>query len=124
MKILLSVKPEYVYRILDKSKRFEFRHKLAVREIDCIVLYATYPIMKVVGEVKVVGTITTSPTAMWEKTKSFAGISREKYRKYFKGRKTASAYVLGDITEYEKPLSLETLGIKKAPQSFIYLKDE
>lgn len=123
MKILLSVKPEYVYRILDKSKRFEFRHKLAKETVDSIVLYATYPVMKVVGEVKVTGTITTSPTALWERTKSFAGISREKYRKYFKSRKTASAYILGDITQYDNPLTLESIGIKKAPQSFIYLDD-
>ena len=123
MKILLSVKPEYVYRILDRSKRFEFRHKLAKEKVDSIVLYATYPVMKVVGEVKVTGTITTSPTALWEKTKPFAGISRAKYRKYFKDRKTASAYVLGDVTQYNNPLTLESLGIKRAPQSFLYLNN-
>lgn len=123
MKILLSVKPEYVYRILDKSKRFEFRHKLAKEAVDSIVLYATHPVMKVVGEVEVTGTITTSPTALWEKTKKFAGISREKYRKYFRNRKTASAYVLGEVTQYENPLTLESLGIKNAPQSFIYLSE-
>lgn len=123
MKILLSVKPEYVYRILDKSKRFEFRHKLAKESVDSIVLYATHPVMKVVGEVEITGTITTSPTALWEKTKKFAGISREKYRKYFRNRKTASAYVLGEVIQYENPLTLESLGIKNAPQSFIYLSE-
>ncbi len=123
MKILLSVKPEYVYRILNKSKRFEFRHKLAKETVDSIVLYATYPVMKVVGEVEVTGTITTSPTDLWEKTKTFAGITREKYRKYFKSRKTASAYILGNVIQYENSLTLESLGIKKAPQSFIYLRD-
>ena len=123
MKILLSVKPEYVYKILDKSKRFEFRHKLAREKIDSIVLYATHPVMKIVGEVTVTGTITLSPTALWEKTKLHAGISREKYRKYFSGRKTASAYILGEVIQYDIPIELETLGIKKAPQSFIYLSN-
>ena len=123
MKILLSVKPEYVYRILDKSKRYEFRHKLAKNNVDSIVIYATYPVMKVVGEVEVKGTITMSPTALWEKTKTYSGISREKYRQYFKNRKTASAYILGEIIQYDTPLSLESLGIKNAPQSFVYLYD-
>lgn len=123
MKILLSVKPEYVYRILDKSKRYEFRHKLAKEKVDSIVLYATFPVMKIVGEVEVTGTITMSPSALWEKTKVYAGISRAKYREYFKNRKVASAYVLGNITQYDNPLSLESLGIKNAPQSFIYLYD-
>lgn len=124
MKILLSVKPEYVCRILNKTKRFEFRHKLAKRKIDGIVLYSTYPDMKIVGEVEVLGTLTASPTKLWEKTKGFAGISRQKYREYFKDRKVANAYLLGEVTIYNTKKDLSEFGITKAPQSFVYLKEE
>ena len=124
MKILLSVKPEYVCRILNKSKRFEFRHKLAKKKIDGIVLYSTYPDMKIVVEVEVLGTITASPTKLWEKTKGFAGISRQKYREYFRGRKVANAYSLGEVTIYDTKKDLSEFGIKNAPQSFVYLSEE
>ena len=74
-------------RILAGSKKYEFRKRLANRTVDKILMYSTAPIMKVVGEVEVVKTISSSPSALWEYTKKFAGISRDKYRKYFKGCK-------------------------------------
>ena len=76
MKILLSVKPEYTDRILDGSKRYEYRRKLAAIPISSILLYATEPVGKVVGEVEVIGTVSASPTKLWEQTKKFAGITR------------------------------------------------
>lgn len=121
MKILLSVKPEYIDRIFDGSKGYEYRRKLANRSIDAIVLYATYPIKKVVGEVEVVKTISASPTVLWEKTKHLSGITRERYRKYFQGQKTANAYELGVVQRYPEAKKLEEYGIKSAPQSFAYL---
>ena len=90
--ILLSINPEYVERIFAGSKKYEFRKRLANRTVNKILIYSTAPIMKVVGEVQVIKTISASPTALWECTKKFAGISRDKYRKYFKDCKIAYAY--------------------------------
>ena len=77
--------------------------------------------MKVVGEAQVIKTISASPTALWEGTKKFAGISRDKYRKYFKGCKVAYAYQLGEVIQYDPPKNLSEIGISLPPQSFIYL---
>ena len=119
--ILLSINPEYVERILAGSKKYEFRKRLANRTVDKILMYSTAPIMKVVGEVEVVKTISSSPSALWEYTKKFAGISRDKYRKYFKGCKVAYAYQLGKIIQYDPPKELSEFNINLPPQSFIYL---
>ena len=80
--------------------------------------------MKVVGEAQVVETISASPTALWECTKKFAGISREKYRKYFKGCKVAYAYRLGQVMQYDPPKELGEFNVNLPPQSFIYLSAE
>ena len=85
MKILLPIKGEYVERILSGEKKYEYRHTLAKENIESILLYATAPQSMVVGEVDVIGKITKLPTALWEETKKHAGISRKKYREYFKG---------------------------------------
>lgn len=119
--ILLSINPEYVERIFAGSKKYEFRKRLANRSVDKILIYSTAPIMKVVGEVQVIKTISSSPTALWECTKKFAGISRDKYRKYFKGCKVAYAYQLGKVIQYDTPKDLSEIGISLPPQSFIYL---
>lgn len=122
--ILLSINPEYVERILAGSKKYEFRKRLANRTVDKILIYSTAPIMKVVGEVQIVETMSASPTALWECTKKSAGISRDKYRKYFKGCKVAYAYRLGQVVRYNPPKELSEFNISLPPQSFMYLLAE
>ncbi len=121
--LLLSIKPEYVERILQGTKKYEYRKRLAKESFDTIYIYSTSPVMKVVGTVKVLGRLEHSPTALWEITKANAGISRSKYRKYFKNCKKAYAYKLGEVTVFETPIDLETLGISVAPQSFSYIEE-
>ncbi|MEG0835766.1 MAG: hypothetical protein RR413_10020 [Christensenellaceae bacterium] len=122
--ILLSINPEYVERILAGSKKYEFRKRLANRTVDKILMYSTAPIMKVVGEVQIIETLSASPTALWEQTKKNAGISRDKYRKYFKGCKVAYAYRLGQVIQYNPPKELSEFNVGLPPQSFIYLPAE
>lgn len=123
-KVLLSIKPEYVQRILTGEKKFEFRKRLANKLVDTIVIYATSPVMKIVGEVKVKGVLEKAPSVLWEQTKKNAGITRKKYREYFAGCKKAFAYELGEVVKYAKESNLVEIGISQAPQSFIYISDE
>ncbi|HEY5583243.1 MAG TPA: ASCH domain-containing protein [Ruminiclostridium sp.] len=122
MKILLSIKPEYVENILNGSKKYEFRKRIASKHIDTIVIYSSSPKKKVVAEVKVMDTISMSPSALWEKTKKEAGISRTKFREYFRGCIMAHTYQLGEVKVYNEPKTLEDFNISHAPQSFVYLK--
>ena len=119
--ILLSINPEYADKILAGSKKYEFRKKLANKTVDKIMIYSTAPIMKVVGEVEVLKTISSSPSALWEFTKKSAGITRDKFRKYFKGCKVAYAYELGKVIQYNPPKELGEFNVDVPPQSFIYL---
>lgn len=122
--ILLSIKPEYVKKIFFGEKKYEYRKRLSQEPVDRIIVYSTDPEQKVVGEIEVTGTLQMSPTRLWEQTKRDAGISREKFRKYFKGCKAAFAYQLGETTMYEAPKELSDYGISQAPQSFVYINRE
>ena len=122
--ILLSVKPEYAERILDGSKRHEYRKRISRAPVNKIIIYATVPVMKVVGEVQVVGVLSGSPTSLWEQTKTSAGISRAKYRSYFRACKSAYAYQLGEVLAYTEQKSLADYGITHPPQSFIYINED
>lgn len=123
-RILISIKPEYVERILNETKKFEFRRMITQKEVKLLVIYSTRPVMEIVAEVEVIETIEMAPSSLWEKTKKSAGISRKKYREYFRGRKKAYAYVLGRVTKYEAGKKLTDIGIEKAPQSFLYLNQK
>ncbi|MDD2624855.1 MAG: ASCH domain-containing protein [Candidatus Riflebacteria bacterium] len=119
--ILLSIKPEYVEKILDGTKKFEYRKRLAKAKSSTILIYSTSPVMKVVGKAEITGTVSDNPSALWEKTKDNAGITKRKYGEYFQGCKSAYAYKLGQIEVFDVPKSLSDFNISLAPQSFTYV---
>lgn len=120
--ILLSIKPEYTNRILEGSKKFEFRRSVAKRKVDRILIYSTAPEMKVVAMVEVIGVMKDSPKRLWEKTRTHAGISRPKFMDYYANRSVAYAYQLGELQKFDTPKTLAEYGISAAPQSFVYVE--
>ncbi|MGE4571122.1 MAG: ASCH domain-containing protein [Candidatus Izemoplasmatales bacterium] len=119
--ILISIHPEYVDKIINGKKKYEFRTKVAKRDIDRLIIYSTYPTKKIIAEAKVIGIVFDSPDNLWKKTKDFAGVDKEYFDLYFKNRNIAYAYELGEIKVYETPKELNDLGFQYAPQSFVYL---
>ena len=103
------------------KKKFEYRTHVPSRPINSIVIYSTFPVGKIIGEVEVIDTISGAPSSLWEATKVESGISRSEYREYFKGRKRAYAFKLGQIKKFENGECLQDYGVSHAPQSFIYL---
>lgn len=122
--ILLSIKPEYVEKIFNGSKKFEFRRRCCKKTIRKIVIYATSPVKKVVGEIEVKRILKDSPYQLWEKTKNYAGISESLFFDYFCDCTIAYAYEAKKVVKYNKEKDLIEFGIKKAPQSFVYLYKE
>lgn len=122
MKLLLPIKPQYVEKILSGEKKYEFRKQLCKKKVDTIVIYATSPMQKVVGEVKVVDTLKAPKEEVWQLTAGHAGIVKNDYDEYFASCEIACAYVLGDVLKYQKVKSLQEYGITYAPQSYVYLE--
>lgn len=124
MKVLLSIKPEYVKRIFEGKKKYEYRRSLFKREdIESIVIYATKPVGKVVGEFQIETIIEDDPRIIWEKTKSYSGIKKKDYMNYFDKKEKGFAIVIKDAFIYDTPLELNELNpqITTAPQSFRYI---
>jgi len=121
-KILLSINPVHVSNIFKGFKKYEFRKIECKEKVDKIVIYSTYPVMKVVGEANMEDVIVDKPSDLWEKVEAQSGITKDFYDRYYKGRQKAVAFKLGNVVKYDKPKSLSSLGIKSAPQSFIYMR--
>ena len=122
MKILVSINPEYVEKIVSGEKKFEYRTRVAKQQVDTLVIYATKPIMKVVAEVEILGIIATTPEELWNQTKNQSGITKSFFDESFKDKQVAYAYKLGEVKVYERPKSLLDFGLRMAPQSFAYVK--
>jgi predicted transcriptional regulator len=123
MKVLLSIKPEFAERIFDGSKKFEFRKSLFRDErITTIVVYASSPIRKVIGEFEIESIMNDAPEKLWRKTKSGAGINREYFFQYFAGKNVGYAIKVKTARRYTKPLCLRQDFNLTPPQSFMYLR--
>lgn len=123
-KMLLSINPEHVDNILQGTKIYEFRKRPCKRKVDKIVIYATYPVKKVVGEVEVIDILEMQKESLWKITRKQSGISKAFFDRYYEGRNTAVAYKLGEVIQYEKPHDLNEFGVKVAPQSYMYLPED
>ena len=121
--ILLPIKPRFVKLILAGDKKFEYRKSVPNKNVTKIVIYASSPDKRVVGEVDVRGVVSGSPEYVWAQTGASGGISREFFNSYFGGRDKAYAYILGDVKKYSKSLSLADFNVKSAPQNFVYLDE-
>ena len=123
MKVLLSIKPEFVEKIFAGTKKYEFRKSLFKRSgVKCVVIYASAPIKRVVGEFEIDDVLSDDVNTMWEKTKKHSGISKAFYNSYFQNRKTANAIRIGHLIKYEEAKPLSDYHIEHAPQSFCYIE--
>ena len=101
MKVLLSIKPEFVEKIFFKDKKYEFRKVLFKKDVESVVIYSTMPVGRIVGEFTIANIHSYCPEKLWELTKEKAGITYEYYSKYFEGRKIAHALEIGKLQKYE-----------------------
>lgn len=120
-RMLLSIKPEYVDKILVGKKKYEFRKFRCRKDVDTIVIYETAPVKRVVGEAKIVGIVEGSPEDVWRLTCLAGGITEEAFMEYYRNKNVAIAYELGKVTVYDKPMSLLDMGLSYVPQSFAYI---
>ena len=120
--ILLSIKPQFVEKILSGEKCFEFRKYIPNKTVNKILIYSSYPVCAVVGEAEVLDIISAEPKLLWDMTKKQSGIDSEFFFKYFANKDKACAYKLGKITKYPIAKQLSDFGVKCAPQSFVYIK--
>ncbi|MBY7736698.1 ASCH domain-containing protein [Paenibacillus sp. P2(2022)] len=126
MKVLLSIKPEFVEDIISGKKKFEYRKSIFKRDdISTVVVYATKPFGKVVGEFEIEGILEDSPYKIWQRTKNYSGIKKSFFNSYFRNKEKGYAIQIKEFRTYETPLELRDLdaGIKVAPQSFCYIRN-
>ncbi|HFZ6659664.1 MULTISPECIES: ASCH domain-containing protein [Streptococcus] len=126
MKALLSIKPQFVREIIEGGKKYEYRKKIFRRtDITNIVVYATKPYGRVVGEIEIGEILEEQIEKLWEETHRFSGISEDYFYEYFKDKDSGFAIQIKNFIEYENHLELSEYNskIKVAPQSFCYIED-
>jgi predicted transcriptional regulator len=123
MEVILSIKPEYANKIFNGSKKFEFRRSIFKnKEVTKIIVYASSPVSKIIGEFEIEKILNKDLKSLWNLTKDFSGISEKYYYDYFIGKENGYALEVKKVKLYKEVLCIkETFGINP-PQSFAYVK--
>jgi predicted transcriptional regulator len=123
-KVLLSIRPEFADQIFAGLKRYEFRRVLfRSTSVSKIVVYASCPVQRVVGEFRVASVLALETRKLWEKTRKHSGIQKQYFDAYFHGRDTAYAIEICSPQKYTNPVKLEDLfDFTRPPQSFRYIR--
>ena len=119
---LMPIHPRYANAILDGSKGAEFRKRRLAPDIRRVVIYATAPISRIIGEFTIGASVVGSPQEIWRDHGATGEISEPAFHNYFAGKDTAVAFVVTQTRRYAESLALADLDPRPAvPQSTIYL---
>lgn len=122
MKVLLSIKPEFVEKIFSGEKKFEYRKNIFKKDISSVIIYSTKPVGKIVGEFSFKKIHKKSPQLLWKETKCHSGTSKEFFFDYFKNKSEAYAIEIEKVIKYPTPIDPHSMFPDfTAPQSFFYV---
>ncbi|MEL6675831.1 MAG: hypothetical protein AAFR61_26725 [Bacteroidota bacterium] len=125
MKVVLSIKPIFADKIFEGSKKFEFRRSIFKNEnVKSIIVYASSPVQKVIGEFEIEEIHNEELSSLWDKTKDYSGISEEYFYKYFSDKEKGFAIQVKNKIKYSQPKCLKSDFNLNPPQSFAYVKDK
>ncbi len=78
MKVLLSIKPEFAFKIFEGTKKFEFRKVIFKKpNVKTVIVYASSPVQQVIGEFEIDDIFSFNPDAIWKMTKNHSGITED-----------------------------------------------
>lgn len=122
MKVLLSIKPEFADRIFDGTKKYEYRRMIFKNsDVKKVIVYASSPVRRVIGEFEVEGVLRASPEEIWRATKEHAGISKDSFFAYFALKEEGFAIKIRHARRYRRARCLQSSYNVVPPQSFCYL---
>lgn len=122
MKVLLSIKPEFAERIFDGSKKYEFRKAIFKNpHVKTVVVYASSPVQRVIGEFDIEQVLHASPAALWRRTKKHSGISEDFFFEYFSDKEFGFAIKVKKTRRFKRTRCLHTSYNITPPQSFCYV---
>jgi predicted transcriptional regulator len=80
------------------------------------------PIGRLIGEFDIDGILSDDPEALWQATKSGAGVAKDYYDAYFAGRQVAHAIQIGELRLFDPEISPgDVIDDFTPPQSFMYV---
>jgi len=121
--LIISIKPCYVKKIIDGTKKIEFRKCIMRRKVRRIYIYETSPKMKIIGYFLYSGYDEGTPEEIWEKYSSESGLTKQEFYSYYENAERAIAIRIKNLEIFKEPLDPnEVFEDFVPPQTFKYIK--
>ena len=121
MKVILSIKPKYVERILSGKKKYEFRKVIFKEAVDEVIIYSSSPVRKLVASFKIEFIIKDEPKSLWLKCNGDSGLDHNEFFDYFKNQNSGFAISITELNKFDNPIDpKQIIDDFVAPQSFQY----
>jgi predicted transcriptional regulator len=127
-RILMSIRPKYVDRIITGAKDVEVRRRFSDRWLGCrAVLYGSNPLSSLVGEATISAINRDTPDRIWSSYGPRLGAELKEFEQYAGSNAEVSAIEFTDVTPYMAPIGLTQLSHLinsdlHPPQSFCDLR--
>jgi predicted transcriptional regulator len=121
MKVLLSIKPEFANLIFSGEKKYEYRKQIFKKDVKTVVVYASSPVQKVIGEFSIDQIDYDNLEELWAKTEEHSGITFKYFTEYFINHDKGYAIKISKLKKYKSPFPLATIYNSTPPQSFAYI---
>lgn len=119
---LMAIHPTFANAIVDGIKKVEFRKRALAKDVTTVLIYATSPVQKVIGEFGIERTVVDHPESLWDSFGEVGEIDKTDFHRYYGDRDTGVAFVISWVKKYQSPHGLRELDPSPAiPQSFSYL---
>lgn len=126
--LIFSVKPRFAQKILEHKKTVEIRRRFSHRWLgQTINLYASAPVMSLVGEARISGITRNTPEAIWQKYHQHISCSRREFDVYAGDAMELFAIELDHAEPYRNSVPVVQLSAMvqerlRAPQSYCTLE--
>jgi type I restriction enzyme S subunit len=118
MNLIISIKPEFVSKIISGEKKYEFRRLIYRKEVDKIYIYQTLPHAGIIGYFNPGEIIKSTPSDLWNSLNDVSGTSEEFFNSYFHDKSEGYAIEIKNLVVFDNPIT--DSGIR-APQSYKYI---
>lgn len=124
--ILLSIHTKYTQKILERTKRYEFRGWELPSNIKFVYIYSSRIEKKIVARFEIIKVYSDVPENIWSKFHKYSGVTEAEYYNYVNLRNYDRIYAIkiDNLVIFEEKISLSEIdGISFAPQKFKYISD-
>lgn len=121
--IIISMAPKSAEALFDNPEKNVVFYKVTpANKVLRVIVYATAPVKKVVGEFDLQEIKIAATSTIWRNFSKASVISKKEYDAYYEGKDKAHAMISKKTYKYRNPKDLKEYNMTKGPSGFQYLK--